>query len=674
MIYDRGVLALLLTWTAVPCVSARTKRASSDDRPKALSVPPSQYFEGNDGPWSTFDLRVGSDEQDVRVTVSTASPQTFVVLSDGGCSDSTFEKVPDNCAVSRGKLFNPEDSSSWTKVGKYGINADGVGLEANLGYYQEAEFGLETLGLGLTGPRLKNQTVAGVTSADHFYLGAFGLNSQPVNFTSIGNYSAPSFLTTLKDQGHIPSLSWSYTAGAKYRLKQVYGQLIFSGYDTSRFIENSASFTMAGDLTRDLVVVLQSISYSGTTSDTLLSDPIDIFIDSTDPNLWLPEKVCDAFEEAFGLTLDDKSGLYLVNETHHDQLLNSDAEVTFRISDVMSGGDAVKITLPYAAFDLKAEYPLVDEPTYYFPLKRAANETQYTLGRTFLQEAYLTADYERQIFNVSACSWRAGAEEEIVTILSKDDCSSDSCTTPGSGPGSGSGSASGSDSSLGGGAIAGIVVGAVVGALLIAAIIFYCIHRQRKKKRYAAREPEPDMDVITGPVYNHASTRTGKYFSPDTIGTSTEAGTSHRVSPIVTNSGSNGESHRTSVLGENGQPELDGEETQVQQIDSQPAREPTPVLHELAGTEVTRPPLSKEAVSTLGDLPGSKKQVQREEGDDHLDSPFVSTVGSLGWQDDAASDLVSPVTTTRRGSRQFDKQKEARSSSIGGGNYETTAT
>jgi hypothetical protein len=170
-------------------------------------------------------------------------------------------------------------------------------------------------------------------------------------------------------------------------LKQVYGQLILSGYDTSRFTENSASFSMAGDVTRDLVVVLQSISYSGSASDTLLSEPIDIFIDSTDPNLWLPEDVCDAFENAFGLTIDDKSGLYVINETHHTTLLNSDAEVTFRLSDVTSGGEAVVIVLPYATFDLTAEYPLVDNTSYYFPLKRAANSTQYTLGRTFLQEA-----------------------------------------------------------------------------------------------------------------------------------------------------------------------------------------------------------------------------------------------------------------------------------------------
>lgn len=144
---------------------------------------------------------------------------------------------------------------------------------------------------------------------------------------------------------------------------------------------------MAGDITRDLVVILQSINYSGSTSATLLSEPIDIFIDSTDPNLWLPEDVCDAFEEAFGLAIDDKTGLYLVNETHHNTLLDSDAEVTFRLSDVNSGGETVRIVLPYAAFDLAAQYPLVDNTSYYFPLKRAANSTQYTLGRTFLQEA-----------------------------------------------------------------------------------------------------------------------------------------------------------------------------------------------------------------------------------------------------------------------------------------------
>lgn len=126
--------------------------------------------EGNDGPWSTFFLRVGTPEQSVRVLVSTASPESLVVLSDYGCSKSVFTTVPSNCATSRGTLFTANQSSSWNELGLYGINDDGVGLEANLGYSQRAEFARDTLGVGLTGPKLENQTLAGIATAEPFYL------------------------------------------------------------------------------------------------------------------------------------------------------------------------------------------------------------------------------------------------------------------------------------------------------------------------------------------------------------------------------------------------------------------------------------------------------------------------------------------------------------------------
>lgn len=367
--------------------AALIETSLSDDTPQPLVIPASEYFEGNDGPWSSFDLRVGTPEQYVRVLVSTASPESLVVVANGGCSTAAFATVPTGCAVSRGNLFNLSASSTWHNIGLYGINQNGVGLEANLGYSQKAQFGLDNLAVGLEAPSLSNQTVAGIATAEPFYLGIFGLNNQPVNFSVLGNSSVPSFVTSLKDQNKIPSLSWSYTAGAQYRLKEVYGQLIFSGYDTSRFAENSVSFTMAGDVTRDLVVALQSISFSGSTSATLLSNSINIFIDSTDPNLWLPDDACDAFEKAFNLTLDSTTGLYLVNDSLHNALVAENPQVTFILSDVESGGDTVSVTLPYAAFDLTAEYPLVANSSRYFPLKRANSSAQYTLGRTFLQEA-----------------------------------------------------------------------------------------------------------------------------------------------------------------------------------------------------------------------------------------------------------------------------------------------
>lgn len=102
--------------------------------------------------------------------VSTASPESMVVLSDYGCSTSVFSNTPSDCAVSRGTLFNASQSSSWQDLGLFGINQDGVGLEANLGYYQRADFALDTLSIGLTGPILKNQTIAGIATPEPFYL------------------------------------------------------------------------------------------------------------------------------------------------------------------------------------------------------------------------------------------------------------------------------------------------------------------------------------------------------------------------------------------------------------------------------------------------------------------------------------------------------------------------
>lgn len=248
----------------------------------------------------------------------------------------------------------------------------------------------------------------------------------------------------------------------------------------------------------------------------------------------------------------------------------------------------------------------------------------------------------------------AGAEENIVTIPSKDSCpAGDGCP-------SGSGSKGGNNGGLNGGAIAGIVIGAVVGAIIVIAAILYLLRRQRKKKAYAAQEPAADMAVITGPVHNHHSTRTGKYYSPETIGTSTDAGGSEDNRDIrggsTNEAGSTAESGRQELDGQGtevGQTTTSGEnESQINQLhgeEEMPSESPaTPVYHELGGKEVAK------AESAVGDnLGGPPLSAERKQGDDHLDSPFVSTLGSIGWDDrreDGSSDLVSPTTPVHRGS------------------------
>lgn len=166
-----------------------------------------------------------------------------------------------------------------------------------------------------------------------------------------------------------------------------YAQLIFGGYDSSRFTPNSANFNLASDINRDIVVAVQSIVYSSTTQTSLLPTPIYAFIESTDPNFWLPAEACLAFEKAFGISLDHSTGLYLINTTHYTELTSANPIVTFTLANSIDGGESVSIQLPFNSFALSASYPFTPKDTYYFPLKQAANDTQYTLGRTFLQEA-----------------------------------------------------------------------------------------------------------------------------------------------------------------------------------------------------------------------------------------------------------------------------------------------
>jgi hypothetical protein len=171
---------------------------------------------------------------------------------------------------------------------------------------------------------------------------------------------------------------------------------------------------MSKDL-KDLGVQVQSITmFDKLTASSLLPTAIPALLDSSFPYIWLPLESCLFFERAFGLTWDSSTQLYLVNESLHDALVLQNATLVFTLSNI--NGSSVNITFPYAAFDLTASSPLVPNTTRYFPLKRAANTTQYVLGRTFFQEAYVVADYDRGNFSVFQCNW-AKSEETIVPIL-----------------------------------------------------------------------------------------------------------------------------------------------------------------------------------------------------------------------------------------------------------------
>lgn len=349
--------------------------------PTPIAIPPSQDFDGNDGPWSSFYLEIGSPAQDVKVFISTAGYQTWAVVSQG-CT--AFD--PSDCAMLRGGLFVPSQSSTWVYNNGSLNGTFTLGLETKLDYSGNGDYGYDTVVLGYqgsNGPSLQRQIVAGIAT-EEFYLGIFGLNPRPSNFSTLDD-PVPSYMASLKNRSMIPSLSWAYTAGNQYRLGTVLGSLTLGGFDSSRFVANDVTFAFNQVDERDLTVQIESIVMTtGNTTVYLLNHSIAAYIDSTIPYCYLPLDVCQQFEDAFGLSWDNDVQAYLVNDTLHDHLQAQNATVTFSVGNATQ---SVNVSLPYAAFDLIAEYPLVTNTTRYFPLVRATNESQYTLGRTFLQEA-----------------------------------------------------------------------------------------------------------------------------------------------------------------------------------------------------------------------------------------------------------------------------------------------
>ncbi|KAF2214779.1 hypothetical protein CERZMDRAFT_66028 [Cercospora zeae-maydis SCOH1-5] len=451
--------------------------------PAALSIGAAQNWDGNDGPWSSFPVQIGVQPQTVRVLPGTSATSVFTV-SPAACPDY----YPENCPQQRGNTFDVSKSNTWTPNSIYN-----VGIEQNLGLDTDGTAGYDSVTIGWPGAvqAKADHNVVFNLESPNFWVGMFGLNPRPTNFTTAAsitefNNGQVSFMQSLVNNRTIPSLSWGYTAGNQYRLNgNNLGSLTLGGYDASRFnAAQTLSLPFNSDISRDLLLNLRSISTDSSASSLLPDGNIQIFLDSSVSQLWLPQSACDAFAQAFNLTYDESASFYLVNQTLRERLQAVNPNVTFTLAaDDTATSRAIEIVFPYAAFDLTLEFPNIMDPnsSAYFPLKIANNATQYTLGRTFFQEAYVFADYDRQNFTVAPCDWNASriAQQEIKSIIRANETSS------------GDG---GSSSNTG--AIAGGVVGGVVAIVAIAGLILFFM--RRKKKAENQRIAELDAKSAAG--------------------------------------------------------------------------------------------------------------------------------------------------------------------------------
>lgn len=420
----------------------------------------------------------------------------------------------------RGRGFDTSASKTWHEIGQWTLGIrDGVLIEPylqwttkDLGY---GEFGRDSIKILLDQSDKRNitlatQTIATVNDTTQL-LGTFGLGLNTRSFSNDERY--PSFMSTLFDSGMIPSRSYGYTAGNYFKTMRTPMDLVLGGTNLGRYSRNNVTFPL--DANRNPVVNLDSIQVSATGTPpwgagayTLMVEPAQVMIDSETPFLWLPVSACRMFEQALGLVWNSTMNLYLTNnDTLYKSLTGPNLTFTFTLNGQPGSPQSVDIAIPFTSLDLTISWPYLNisstETIRYFPLKRASNEQQYTLGRAFLQEAYLAVDYDRGNFSVHT-PYFPPRNDNIEAIINPADV-----VTPSKPKGSSSG--------LSTGAVIGIAIGigfAVVA--FIAAVIYF--YRRRKAIR--------DRKTHSG-IYNSDPG------IPEAYGTSIAAKPPFYTSPIV---------------------------------------------------------------------------------------------------------------------------------------------
>ena len=362
----------------------------------AYRIAASRKWMGNDGPWSTFSIRVGSPPQPLEVLPASSASLSLVVLEQG----CYRKEDPADCSTLRGNLLDTGNLSTWNPLradnGQPYLEVLFPAEEVVLPNQIASEIAVNSISLDVWGGDsansvfLENQLLAGYAVSWPFVglLGLSGRETYPTNATT--SFKSP--LQTLKNTSTVSGLTWAYTAGANYKVPKSYGSLTFGGFDSSLVDMDNAltEVDFAKDFNgNELTLSIKSV----TVGDSVASDTDMIaLLDTMVPDIWLPKSVCDLFEDKFGLQWNETFGMYLVSDEQRNRLRAENTSVSFDLTSTSNPSKVVSITLPYLAFDHEVKYPLagIDDNTttlHYFPLKRTPNNTTNFLGRTFFQEA-----------------------------------------------------------------------------------------------------------------------------------------------------------------------------------------------------------------------------------------------------------------------------------------------
>ena len=180
------------------------------------------------------------------------------------------------------------------------------------------------------------------------------------------------------------------------------------GYDSSRVIGpiSSQSVLNTPGLAIDLLDIGIEVEYGGSpfsylgrsgilaADNSSLEGGVQVLIKPAAPYLNLPNSTCAAIAKDLPVTYQPKYGLYFwnVNDPQYQRILMSPSYLSFIFRSSESRFATLTVKVPFQLLNLTLDRPLIEIPTPYFPCQPPLNSYDYSLGRAFLQAAFLGGD------------------------------------------------------------------------------------------------------------------------------------------------------------------------------------------------------------------------------------------------------------------------------------------
>lgn len=406
------------------------------DGPSPFAATWSDLTFGPDGPWPAVEVTLGDDQ---KISLYPGREfQTFLLTSDY-CNGNT------TCPATKARLYNKAQAQvdNTGSAGEiqyapgpdfmYGLNVAG----------EKAESWIDNMDLG--GLTVPNVSLALLESSYATYpggtwyplsVGCLGIGApDTVNQSFSTSETTPSINASLipgwlNAQDQIPSNSFAMHIGSAN--PPMPGSLYFGGYDQNRIIGDILS--EEDDYTKEISlkdiairVVDGSSPWDFETQDGLLAannasittGGIKVSVDGCSPYLTLPRSTCDAIAGHLPVKYNEDLGLYIwqQDEAKYSQIVSSASALDFTF---LGGSNTQRVTIsvPFRHLNLTLTQPLVDTDMQYFPCYTGS--TKYTLGRAFLQDAFVGANWGSKTWWLAQAPGPNIPSAEVVTLAQDD--------------------------------------------------------------------------------------------------------------------------------------------------------------------------------------------------------------------------------------------------------------